>query len=165
MSVFFLLFAGERSLEPRDAENENAEGGCPECMTTVLYASCAPPAEDARADPEAARHRPGGEDSAVKDGSGAIRVTAHAWPLATPPPPAPGGGTSRLQVLVAGSGRSLPGAKHSSWLRDRKPLDELKAQVRIRSPASSAKLVSVPNACHVCLYHDRHAGFFSHLNM
>lgn len=55
-----------------------------------------------------------------------ICIMAHAWPLSTPPVD---GRPAEVKVLIAGSGRSLPEAKHSSWLRDRKRLDELKAQV------------------------------------
>lgn len=57
-----------------------------------------------------------------------LHVLAHAWPLPTTPQK---GRDSGVRVLVAGSGRSQPLAKHSSWLRDRRPLDELKAQVRL----------------------------------
>ena len=65
-----------------------------------------------------------------EDGRNVI-ILGHAWPLRSPTA-APVGlmlGPG-LEVLVAGVGRSLPEAKHSSWLRDRRHLDDLKAQVR-----------------------------------
>lgn len=104
------------------AENGDVENGRPECMATVLYA-CGGSTEDTDkgfADGAQAK----GEEGLL--GISLLRILAHAWPL---PKPARKGGGPGVQVLVAGSGRSLPRAKHSSWLRERKPLDELKAQV------------------------------------
>lgn len=56
-----------------------------------------------------------------------LGITAHAWPLSVAlakPTWATG-----IDVLVAGDGRKLPEAKHSSWLRDRRRLEELKPKV------------------------------------
>lgn len=92
-------------------------------MASVLYAGGGS-FEDPDRGPEGG-DRPGGEED--QQCTGPLHVLAHAWPLPVPPPKAGGPG---VHVVVAGSGRSLPTAKHSSWLRDRKPLDELKAQVR-----------------------------------
>lgn len=68
-------------------------------------------------------------DAARGEGGRPVRIAAHAWPL---PNTLTQEKLSGVEVLVAGAGRSLPGAKHSSWLRDRRNLDELKAQVCAR---------------------------------
>lgn len=56
-----------------------------------------------------------------------LSILAHAWPL--PATMHSAGVLDGLEVLVVGQQRSNPEAKHSSWLRDRRALDELKAQV------------------------------------
>lgn len=56
-----------------------------------------------------------------------LKILAHAWPLSPTTPEFEGPG---VEVLVAGSRRSRPEAKHSSWLRDREHLDILKVKVR-----------------------------------
>ncbi|CAN0435990.1 unnamed protein product, partial [Ectocarpus sp. 12 AP-2014] len=118
---------------------ENAGGGCPECMTTVLYTHRRRPGKEDAGESLSDDDQPG-EAAAFTDArtseslrKGAARPTkdseicimAHAWPLPTPPVD---GRPAGVKVLIAGSGRSLPEAKHSNWLRDRKRLDELKAQ-------------------------------------
>ncbi|CAM9811719.1 unnamed protein product [Scytosiphon promiscuus] len=130
-----------RAMESFLEENASLAEGCPECMTTVLYTNDGS-AEDSAEDltdgrrPERGVPLNGGstsdtkEDSARPEASKAktsrnLKILAHAWPLPTRPP---GGAGSGLEVLVAGAGRSLPEAKHSSWLRDRRRLDELKAE-------------------------------------
>lgn len=56
-----------------------------------------------------------------------LKILAHAWPLSPTTPEYEGPG---VEVLVSGSRRSRPEAKHSSWLRDREHLDTLKVKVR-----------------------------------
>ncbi|CAN0458817.1 unnamed protein product, partial [Laminaria digitata] len=124
--------------------NGDADGGCPECMATVLYTPCLsdredetttlptsqpPPSTPPTSQPSAAAAAEvAAETGRVADDSNVI-ILAHAWPLPLPAA-APGGPMllPGLEVLVAGVGRSLPEAKHSSWLRDRRPLDDLKAR-------------------------------------
>ncbi|CAM9835340.1 unnamed protein product [Ectocarpus fasciculatus] len=172
---------GRQSLEEATVETiarvtesfrkENAGGGCPECMTTVLYTH---------------RRRLGGEDAGegLSDGDqpgeataftsakkserpreGAARQTedreicimVHAWPLPTPPV---NGRPAGVEVLVAGSGRSLPEAKHSSWLRDRKPLDELKAQTSAQEVVLSEIGFSPEGATRTLLLEGLTSNFF-----
>lgn len=64
----------------------------------------------------------------TKDGTtNSVGILAHAWPLPQLTPDTPA-----VQVLVAGSARRSPEAKHSSWLRDRGRLDQLKSEVNAR---------------------------------
>eukprot|EP00752_Nemacystus_decipiens_P003827 g3521.t1 len=124
---------GRRSLERRTTDaiarvmesfweaNGALGNDCPECMATVLYAG-GWSAEDTDNGLEGGGGREGEE---YLQGTSPLHILAHAWPL---PVPSRIAGSQGVQVLVAGSGRTLPTAKHSSWLRERKPLDELKAQ-------------------------------------
>lgn len=91
-------------------------------MVTVLYAY-------GGVDEDTSRHSADDkqrQEQAVVECRSGLHISAHVWPL---PAPQRGGGGSGVEVLVAGSGRALPWAKHSSWLRERKRLDELKARV------------------------------------
>ncbi|CAB1118144.1 unnamed protein product [Ectocarpus sp. CCAP 1310/34] len=122
-------------------KTENAGGGCPECMTTVLYTHRRRPGKEDVGEglsdddqPEGATAFTGArtsesprKEAARRTKNSKICIMAHAWPLPTPPVD---GRPAGVKVLIAGSGRSCPEAKHSSWLRDRKRLDELKAQTR-----------------------------------
>lgn len=134
--VFCIFFLGHAT-----PENANAAEGCPECMVTVLYA-CGGSAEDTAA-AAAARHSADDAQRQEKAGAegrrGGLQISAHAWPLPAPPR---GGRGRGAEVLVAGSGRELPWAKHSSWLRERRRLDELKARVRfvVENICSNRKL-------------------------
>ncbi|CBN75813.1 conserved unknown protein [Ectocarpus siliculosus] len=140
---------GRQSLEQETVETiarvtesfreENAGGGCPECMTTVLYTHRRRLGKEDAGEGLSDDDQPGGTTAftgtrtSKRPRKGAARPTkdreicimAHAWPLPTPPVD---GRPAGVKVLIAGSGRSLPKAKHSSWLRDRKRLEELKAQ-------------------------------------
>lgn len=128
---------------PSRAENEDNVEVCPECMTTVLYTQNesvddvnksfadgrrlegdAPTKGGRTLDTQNRSVRT--EAPEVKRSNSDLNILAHAWPL---PTRTLGGGGSGVEVLIAGSGRSLPEAKHSSWLRDRRRLDELNAQV------------------------------------
>ncbi|CAN0550504.1 unnamed protein product, partial [Ectocarpus sp. 12 AP-2014] len=118
---------------------ENAGGDCPECMTTVLYTHRRRPGKEDAGEGLLDDDQPGGataftgartsesprKKAARPTKDNEICIVAHAWPLPTPPVD---GRPAGVKVLIAGSGRSLPEAKTSSWLRDRKRLDELKAQ-------------------------------------
>ncbi|CAM9411319.1 unnamed protein product [Hapterophycus canaliculatus] len=130
-----------RAMELFLEENENTAEGCPECMTTVLYThdgsigdlaegfedrrqleGGVPFKSDRTSDTQNRSTRT--EEWEMKKCSN-LNILAHAWPLPTRPA---GGGCSGVEVLIAGPGRSLPEAKHSSWLRDRRRLEYLKAQ-------------------------------------
>lgn len=98
-----------------------------ECMVTVLYTS-----DDDWHLPEANTAGQFVDDiqtpDTLKEGTTSnLRISVHAWPL---PTPTRSGTERKADLLVAGSGRLRAYAKHSSWLRDRRPLDRLKAQVR-----------------------------------
>lgn len=89
-------------------------------MVTVLYKRIFSDREE-----DARDARP--ENERGNESSTHLYIMAHCWPL---PMPQQDKRRSCLKVLVAGSGRLISQAKHSSWLRDRRHLDALKAQVR-----------------------------------
>lgn len=110
-------------------------------MVTVLLYSELP-----RPDLKGGRANQGAEARASGlQGATNLHILAHAWPLSSPKF---GAQISELDVLVAGSRRMLPEAKHSSWLRDRRPLDKLKAQVWIRAAFTDClEGCSFPRCC------------------
>lgn len=120
---------GEGGAEGGGGRGRGGARGGAAVETGAVTAATPPPTTSARSSPP-----PSPPTAAAEIGRGpggvALTILAHAWPLPFPTT-APGGRLGPgLEVLVAGAGRSLSEAKHSSWLRDRRPLDDLKAKVR-----------------------------------
>eukprot|EP00903_Cladosiphon_okamuranus_P020573 g18884.t1 len=134
-------------------ENKGLEDGCPECMTTVLYAGGGSVEETGKVLEGGNLLEGGGGHRCTRP----LRIVAHAWPLLAP---ARAAGGSGVQVLVAGSGRSLPRAKHSSWLRDRKTLEELKAKAGAQEVLLSETTTSPEGASRRLLLEGLTSNFF-----
>lgn len=119
---------GSCSAYPCSAADTQAEDDPRECMVTVLYAPGGTPGQGPEERSRDVLDEAGlGRGEAPGDAAGErLGILAHAWPL----PALPRGGGRSREILIAGKGRSRPEAKHSSWLRERRSLDRLKAQVR-----------------------------------